>query len=144
LDYTDPPCPVIINREIVDRAENEADPLNKESKIIFEPQKYNFKKLQGAKSNRLSYSDRELAGMPSWMQTPVVPVCPKTGRIMHFVCQLAGGNKVLESNIELGAFDKYDKEFWESEFDHLHFWGNGTLYVFFEPLAKTACLFIQA
>jgi hypothetical protein len=28
--------------------------------------------------------------------------------------------------------------------DHLHYWGDGNLYVFFEPTAKTACLFIQS
>lgn len=141
LDYSNPDQPIIINQQEVDEAENDIDLLDKNFQIEYQQNRIGFHDVGEAK--RLDYSETGIAGIPVWQQTPFLPSCPKTGRGMQFVCQLAGGNPTKKHNLSFDGLDDNDREFWESEFDHLHFWGDGNLYVFFEPIAKTACIFIQ-
>ena len=81
----------------------------------------------------LGFSD-----VPNWIQDPDIPVCPKSNRIMMFVCQLQGdGVTTKHSNVV--AHD----EWYEQYYNKLNFWGDGDLYVFFEPTSKVACYIIQ-
>jgi hypothetical protein len=79
------------------------------------------------------------SGIPEWIQYPYFPRCPKTNKILRFVCQLKsfGGVMVEETNAVFK--DKHYKSY----FNKLNFWSDGDLFVFFEPESKVACYFIQ-
>lgn len=55
---------------------------------------------------------------------------------MKFLCQLHNGSKMKSSNIVP------ESDWNKNYFDELNFCG-GDLYVFFEPVSKVACYFIQ-
>ena len=78
-------------------------------------------------------------GVPMWIQNAEIPRCPKSGKIMKFVCQIDTSEsvKVIESNLTS------DKDYFNRYTQHLQFWGSGTLYIFIEPSTKVVGLIIQ-
>ena len=82
------------------------------------------------------------SGMPNWIQGSWMPKCPKTNKPMRFLCQLTSSDKVRTeyTNIEMS---KAGDDFKQSYFKNMNFWGDGDLFVFFEPESKMACYFIQ-
>lgn len=117
LDYSNPNKTVLINREEVERADTYYEELNEESKISFPKEQVVF-------TEDLEFEGTCHAGIPNWIQAPDIPLCPITGNRMRFLCQLNGG---------MGALP----------FEEMNFWGDGDLFVFFEPGSKIACYFIQ-
>lgn len=131
LDYSNPMAPAAINTaEIAACDTSYNDDLNSESEIVFKPMKFEFRKS-------FEFGDTGHAGIPNWIQYPDIPHCPKSGKRMKFLCQLNGGVKTARSNVK-----PKDKNY-ERYFNHLNFWIDGDLYVFFEPDSKTACYIIQ-
>lgn len=131
LDYTNSSNPVIINREEVEEADTSyEDDLNKESEIIFEEMKFDF-------IESFSFSSIGNAGIPNWIQYPSIPICPKSGKRMKFLCQLNGGVNTKRSNVTP------ENEWYNQYYEKMNFWGDGDLFIFFEPTSKTACYFIQ-
>lgn len=133
LDYTDPSHPVILNKEEIESADTAfSEDLNEESEFI-----YASTPLEAAagSGNFMAKGD---AGIPRWIQYPTIPSCPKSGKCMQFVCQLNGSEtKTKRTNV------KSQTEFFDHYFNELNFWGDGDLFVFFEPDSKVACYFIQ-
>ncbi|MBW1658210.1 hypothetical protein [Flavobacterium quisquiliarum] len=129
LDYSDHTFPVILNLEDVETCETSFNEVKKDSVIIFEEQRFDFKKS-------VEYSGNIDSGMPNWMQGQYIPTCPKSGRKMKFLCQLHNGSKMKSSTIV--PENDWNKNY----FEELNFCG-GDLYVFFEPISKVACYFIQ-
>lgn len=125
LDYTDPLSPVIINKKDVEDADTSHDELNADSWIVFEQAKYNF-------IRDVEFSYQGSGGIPKWIQAPAIPTCPRSGKRMRFVLQTMGGVATKKTNIKS---DDY--------FQNLEFWGDGELFVFFEPESKVACYLIQ-
>jgi hypothetical protein len=126
VDYSDPMKPKVINREEVEAADTSYDELNKNSEIVFESTKFNF-----VEDEEFAYIGN--AGIPNWIQASDIPRCPKSGERMKFLCQLNGGVGVKRSNVDdPGGY-----------FDEMNFWGDGDLFVFFQPKSKVACYFIQ-
>jgi len=131
LDYSNPSKPTIINREEVESAGTEfADDLNQNSEIVFNESKF-------SSTEDAEFSGMEHAGIPLWIQNPDIPMCPKSGRRMKFLCQLNGGISAKRTNVV--PKDKRYSHYYEE----MNFWGDGDLFVFFEPTSKVACYFIQ-
>jgi hypothetical protein len=126
LDYTDPMSPVVINREDLEEADTSHDELKKDSVIVFDSARFDF-------IEDIEFGVSGHAGIPQWIQASDIPRCPKSGTRMKFVCQLRDGVEVKRSNVV--DPDNYFKE--------MEFWGDGDLFVFFEPSSKVACYFIQ-
>ncbi len=78
------------------------------------------------------------AGVPNWLQTPELPICPKTGVPMRFAAEIGGGLPVLTSDLEVPEGSDY-----ADIFAYLTFWNEGVLYVFANPEAGTVCLHPQ-
>lgn len=129
LDYSDNSFPVILNLEDVEVYDTSFNEVNKDSMIIFEELRFDFKKS-------VEYSGNIDSGIPNWMQGQYIPTCPKSGRKMKFLCQLNNGSKMKSSNIIP------ESDWNKNYFDTLNFCG-GDLYVFFEPISKVACYFTQ-
>ena len=131
LDYSDPNYPVILNREEIEDADTSFDEeVNSQTEIVYQTTAYSLKE-------DIDFHGTGHAGIPSWLQAPTYPKCPKTNKRMHFVCQLNGGPETNRTNIEIV------NQGYESYFEEMNFWGDGILYVFFQPESKTACYFIQ-
>lgn len=131
LDYSDSLNPKIINKEEVENADTSyEEDLNPNSEIVFNEMKFDF-------IDEIDFSEPGHAGIPNWIQYPDIPTCPISGRRMKFVCQLNSGVTTKRSNVE--AHDEWFKRYYEE----LNFWGDGDLFVFFEPSSKVACYFIQ-
>jgi hypothetical protein len=131
LDYSNPSNPTIINKSNIEKmgtAYNEE--LNQNSYIVFEPRKFNF-------VEDVEYTLDIQSGLPNWIQGMYIPKCPKTGRKMKFLCQIYHGTKTKETNI------KARNKWFEHYFEKMNFWGDGDLYIFFEPTSHIACYFIQ-
>lgn len=131
LDYSTPHNPVIVNRDEVEQADTAYDDdLNQHSEIVYAETKFAF-----VESKKLPLV--ALAGIPKWTQQAEFPVCPKSGKTMKFVCQLRGGIPAKRTNVE--PKDEWYRQYYEE----MNFWGDGDLYIFFEPTSKVACYFIQ-
>jgi hypothetical protein len=131
LDYSNPYEPVVINKDEVEKADTSYDEdLNQDSEIIYNEMKFNF--IKGR-----TFSEIGHAGIPEWIQSPNIPICPKSGKMMKFLCQFDGGVSAKTSNVVP------HNEFYRHYYEELNFWGSGYLYIFFEPTSKTACYIIQ-
>lgn len=91
--------------------------------------------------DEITFGDWHLgyAGVPNWAQYPKIPYCPKSGKLMQFVCQIDTFGKIetVESDLVFKGdyFEQYAK--------HLNFWGDGSLFVFIEPETKVVGYIIQ-
>ena len=131
LDYSNPNKPTIINREEVEKADTSyEDDLNQNSEIVFNEMKFSFVEEE-------EFSGTGHSGLPNWIQYPDIPMCPKSGKRMKLLCQLNGGVTAKRTNVE--PKDEWYRHYYEE----LNFWGDGDLFVFFEPTSKVACYFIQ-
>ncbi len=131
LDYSNPNKPTIINKEEVENSDTSyEDDLNQNSEIIFNDLKFSFVEKE-------EFSGTGHSGLPNWIQYPDIPMCPKSGKRMKFLCQINGGVNAKRTNVAP------HKESWRHYYEELNFWGDGDLFVFFEPTSKVACYFIQ-
>jgi hypothetical protein len=133
VDYTDPLRPVVLNTEEVKAADCSYEELNERSSIVFKALRVGTE-----------LTDEVLCSLghgrvPAWVQYPHIPRCPKTQRIMRFVMQLRSdaGVEVAHSNVVPSS------DFMASYFKEMNFWGDGDLFVFFEPTSRVACYIIQ-
>lgn len=132
IDYSNPSAPTLINADIVDDATCAYDDIGKESVVVFE--KKFFHPVSGG-----DYSFGH-TGSPNWFQEPEIPLCPKTGKEMKFVCQLGSSPSLPNTKYtNVKTTEGYEQEY----FDKMNFWGDGDLFVFFEPESKVACVFIE-
>lgn len=130
LDYSVPNNPILLNREEVENVDTAYEELKKDSEIVFYPGKFSCVDYD-------EFSQTGNSGIPLWIQYPAIPMCPKSGKRMKFVCQLNGGVSALRTNV-IPSTENY-----RHYFEELNFWGDGNLFVFFEPTSKVACYFIQ-
>ncbi len=126
MDYSDPLNPTVINTDDLQEADTSHDELDKNSEIVFDSAKFSFVEAT-------EFSTLGNAGIPNWIQASDIPTCPKSGKRMKFLCQLHGGVQSKRTNVDgPGGY-----------FEEMNFWGDGGLFVFFEPTSKVACYFIQ-
>lgn len=133
LDYSIPTAPVVLNIEEVNSLTTAYDDLKLDSFIEY--QKVPF----------TTSSDEEFgfgigfSGIPNWIQFPDIPRCPKTNKTMRFLCQLLSSDDVKTKNTNIQPADDWYNQY----FEKMNFWGDGDLFVFFEPESKIACYMIQ-
>lgn len=130
LDHSNPKQPVLINRNELEQVMTEYDELNENSIIEYKERKFNF-----IPSDEIDLPMS--GGVPSWIQYPDIPHCPKSGKTMKFLCQITDGVDTLNSNV----IPK--NEFCKRYFDTLNFWCDGEIFIFVEPEEKTVCYLIQ-
>jgi hypothetical protein len=135
LDYTDPSRPSIILPQDPAAVSTEYDDLKSDSVIVFESVQV------GAQPSAEidEWNCIGLAGTPEWLQEAAVPVCPKSGRPMRFLCQLMSFGEVKTAYTNVQA----EKGYLQQYFETLNFWGDGSLYVFVEPESKVVCYTMQ-
>lgn len=131
IDYSVPSAPTIFDWKEVESWDCDFDDLNPDSEIVFEQWNVGTKptdRFDNEHAKGLAHT-----GVPDWVQDPAIPRCPKNGEVMRFVCQIqsASGVKIARSNVASRVGDD------------LKFWGDGCLFVFFEPESRMACYFIQ-
>ncbi|HZY79494.1 MAG TPA: hypothetical protein VFE50_08225, partial [Cyclobacteriaceae bacterium] len=84
LDYSDPGWPEVINKEELEGADtSHEEDVNSETEIVYSAKKFRFKETVE--------STLSCAGIPTYLQYPAIPTCPKSGKLMKFVCQLDTG-----------------------------------------------------
>lgn len=134
LDYTNPKKPEIMNPVSFDDSWYD-NSIKGVEKVIFKEQRFSTKtnfdfiNLEEEEGNNL------LCGVPLWYQAPDIPICPKSGEVMRFVCTIDTDRSIglkNEEGIENLPFANY-----------LNFGDHGHLYVFFHPLSKVMYLNIQ-
>ncbi|GAB3924759.1 hypothetical protein [Mucilaginibacter myungsuensis] len=133
LDHSDPFHPVVINTEELARWDTSYNELDADSYIEYDVLRFSTKR-KGLTEGGIGHT-----GIPVWIQNRVIPRCPKTNRTMRFLCQI--GNEidlpVVKSNVIINS------DINRILFEKMNFWGDGDLYIFFEPEAKTVCYYIQ-
>jgi hypothetical protein len=133
LDYTDPNRPTIVNIEHLKSAGTSFEAfLTPTSMVEFERQPIAFGE---------PYQARPVLGhlgVPRWVQWPKIPSCPGSKHAMRFVGQIK-----YENGIQTRSTNVQTTKDFETYFQHLNFWGDGDLFIFFDPISKIACLFIQ-
>lgn len=129
LDYSDPLKPEILNPETFDSSWFVSS-IKGTDKVKFKEQR--FKTV-----DTLNSLDDEhlLCGVPLWYQAPDIPICPKTGEVMQFICTINSDSTIdieEKNGIENLPFG-----------DYLIFADYGSLYVFYQPNSKVLYLNIQ-
>ena len=133
IDYANPKHPEVVNLDELRETENPYDDLEPNSEVV-----YKRVSIQSTKSTNFEHGIGH-TGVPNWIQYPNIPTCPKSNMTMRFLCQLH-----YENGIKTEWTNVHPKEKgFERYFDHLNFWGDGDLYIFFEPESKVMCFMIQ-
>jgi len=125
--------PQVINTAELDDCETSYDFLDSKFQIHYKEYKCRY---EGAFDYGYGIAH---SGIPNWIQNPIYPRCPKTDKLMKFVCQIKSTGGIMAASSNVSTKDKFMKSY----FKKLNFWGDGDLFVFFEPSSKTACYFIQ-
>lgn len=134
LDYTDPNSPVIMHPEDTASSTSAFDEIDLNSIILFEGVKVCLEQ----KEEIDAFESIGICGEPNWLQKAEIPICPKSGKPLKFVCQL-GSFSDIKSTYTNVTFTE-DTEYY---FRNLNFWCDGNLYVFMEPETKTVCYSMQ-
>jgi hypothetical protein len=136
FDYTNPEKPIIINVEEFNNERSNFEPyINKNSVIEFEQATFSF-----IASNSFYTADGNTfghAGLPSYSQPNPLPISPKTGQLMPFVCQLQGGVNIKHCDVIP------TEDYYKEQLKALNFWGDASLKLYFEPETKTMCALIS-
>lgn len=133
VDYSDPLKPQILNSSELEKASSSFENLTNNLSIEY------IKSPIGITAINHYGENEGTIGIPEFLQHPLLPLSPGTKRPMKFLCQISS-NKAVTATHNIRQFEKK----WESQyFDYLNFWGDGILYVFFDPESKVACYFIQ-
>lgn len=77
-------------------------------------------------------------GVPMWEQVPTIPLCPGSGRPMRFLCQIMGGTALTEASRA-----RLQQAKGVPQIRRMHWWSDGTLYVFAAPGEDVICLMVQ-
>lgn len=134
VDYSDPLNPIVLDIEKLKNTDNSYEDLKPNSEIVFE-KVY----IQARKSNDFGYEFGH-TGVPNWIQSPEIPTCPKTKKTMKFLCQLSyGGPEIKTKRTNVNPKNDWYKQY----FDKMNFWGDGDLFIFFNPESKIVCYLIQ-
>ncbi|MEI9911028.1 MAG: hypothetical protein WDO71_15940 [Bacteroidota bacterium] len=133
LDYSNPFSPVLMNADELSDADSSFDELSGDSIIVYDSVKF-YTVRSSVYGNGIGHT-----GVPGWYQAPGIPRCPKTNRIMKFLCQLNRQANVPAKYHNVIPEESYHLQY----FEEMNFWMDGDLYIFFEPESKTCCYIIQ-
>ncbi len=133
LDYAEPNAPKILNLEEVNALTTAYDDLKSDSFIEYKQVHFSTNE-----NNEIGFGIG-FTGIPNWIQYPDIPRCPKTQKTMRFLCQLQSNDDIQTNKTNIKTVDDWYKKY----FEKMNFWGDGDLFVFFEPESKIACYMIQ-
>lgn len=134
IDYSDPLNPKVMDVDALKQTDNSFDDLKPDSKIVYEKVYLTTKKAT-------DFVGIGHTGVPNWIQYPDIPTCPKSKKTMKLLCQLTydGVANIKTTQTNVNPDGKWDKLY----FKNMNFWGDGDLYIFFEPDSKIMCFIIQ-
>ena len=133
VDYTDPHAPRVLDEAALAKIDNSFSEILRSDTVV------EFSKTPVALERVVAYgAEFGQVGVPSWIQHPQLPICPKSGKPLRFLVQLGLDAKLKTVRTNVPS----DYRFHHS-FEHLNFWGDGDLYVFFEPESRVAYYLIQ-
>ena len=133
IDYSDPLNPKVLNIEELKQTDNSYDDLKPDSEIVFE-------KVFITSEKATDFGGIGHTSVPNWIQYPDIPNCPKSNKTMKLLCQLTYDGidiKTIRTNVQP------KDEWYKQNFKKMNFWGDGDLYIFFEPESKIMCFIIQ-
>lgn len=133
LDYSEQNSPQILNLEEVNSLSTAYDDLKTDSFIEYEKIRFTTKE-----DSEIGY-EIGFSGIPNWIQFSDIPRCPKTQKTMRFLCQLQSNDEIVTKKTNIKPVNEWYRKYFES----MNFWGDGDLYVFFDPESKIACYMIQ-
>ncbi|WP_046757786.1 hypothetical protein [Kordia jejudonensis] len=132
IDYSDPLKPKVLNIEKLKETDNSYDDIQPNSEIVYE-------KVFIATEKTNDFESIGFTGVPNWIQYPEIPTCPKSKKTMKFLCQLTDALEVKTKRTNVHPKDEWYTQY----FENMNFWGDGDLYIFFDPESKVACFIIQ-
>lgn len=132
LDYSNPMAPEIIQCDLIEHTFQcvTTDTVLEYEQLFFSANELDDKPL---------YSNLGQTGVPSWIQHPEDPRCPKSGKRMRFLFQMDCTNSKIVRKEGVGTEDADI----QSYLDTINFWCDGLLYVFIEPETAVVCMLIQ-
>lgn len=131
LDYVDPSSPRLISPTGLVDIDTEYDELSNGSYIEFETRKLVIGEVE-------EIDDLDCIGIinqPISEENQRVPLSPINGKPMRMVCQLMTFGEIPV------ATRNFESE--EDNLQYLNFWGDGSLFIYFEPISRVACYFIE-
>ena len=141
FDYTNPLQPKLINREVyVDHVYGK---FTSSMKHVFEKHYLSSISILDLNEDQDLFVDfwyEAITGVPFWIQAPNIPTCPKSGKSMKFVAQLATYDKVKAKDSTMVS----RKTYFEEDASAMNFWGGGSMYIFMDPMSKTVGILIQS
>lgn len=137
LDYSDPLSPRVINEDAYLNSDYDDEIVKHDSEIVY---KKTFIKTDQKDEIPEFGENIGIIGVPTWIQYPAIPVCPKSGKTMKFVCQLKFGIDIPLESSSL-VFDEKSNS--ASHIMNLNFYVDGDLYLFMDPESKVVCVIIQ-
>jgi hypothetical protein len=137
LDYSDPLAPKVINEEAYLNSDYDDEIVKHDSEIIY---KKTFIKTDQVDEIPEFGENIGIIGVPTWIQYPAIPVCPKSGKTMKFICQLKFGIDIPLESTSL-VFD--EKSYPGNHIMKLNFSSDGDLFLFMDPESKVVCVIIQ-
>lgn len=133
IDYSDPLNPKVLNIEKLRQTDNSFDVLKPDSEIVFE-------KVFISTEKAINFGGIGHTSVPNWIQYPDIPTCPKSKKTMKLLCQLTyDGIDIKTKRTNVQPKDEWNIQY----FEKMNFWGDGDLYIFFEPESKIMCFIIQ-
>ena len=125
LDWTNPFAPTILNPETFDPAWEirVAEGMSYEMVRYCTTQEIDIELFENGSDDIL------LCGVPLWYQAPNIPICPRTGEVLKYVC-------TVNSDHSIKVKQHNQTESLLSCTDHLCFGDHGWLFVFYHPGSK--------
>ncbi|MFA8451943.1 MAG: hypothetical protein ACEPOW_14705 [Bacteroidales bacterium] len=131
LNYNNPQIPKLISPKDTAKIDSEYDELTIDSLIQFEATRFKVEKV-----NQIDEMEcLGITGNPACLNGIETPICPISKKRMKFVCQIMTFGEIPVK------MKNFESEY--SDFEHMCFWGDGSLFVFMEPETKTVCYFIE-
>jgi hypothetical protein len=125
LDWTNPFAPMILNPQTFDPAWD----IKVAESMSYEPVHYCTTQEIDVEFFENNSDDKLLCGVPIWYQAPDIPVCPRTGEVLKYVC-------TINSDHQIKIKQQYQIENLPCLVDHLCFGDHGWLFVFYHPGSK--------
>ncbi len=138
LDYENPNQPKLIYPQNSGDVTSAYGEIEKDSYIVYNKETFSLHPFCGITEDN-EFDIVAIAGKPHWTQSSHVPRCPRSKKTMKFVCQLMSNGPITAKEKNFKSEDDY----YEKLFTELNFWSDGDLKIFFEPVSKIACYFIQ-
>jgi len=137
LDWNEPNRPIILNPQTFNAAWWDESVAGYEN-VVFESTRYSSTGEVDMKpfENAGTPDDILVCGVPIWIQYPEIPVCPKTGETMRYVCAINSDHEIrIKAGCQTKALPFSD--------EYLCFGDYGKLYVFYHPDSKIMHVNIQ-